>query len=292
MNDPHNMETSAPSIDLLVARTTDLVPMPAVYFEVKRIIDDPDSSIIDLARTIALDPALTAHLLRIVNSSLYAQSRPVETVSRAVNMLGTQQIHDLVLATSLGGAFSQFQPFPFDMHAFWRSSVHRAMLAKAMAMRIGLRDNERLFVLGLLSDLGLLVLWLNVPEIARQASDLAQQRGDRRLATEPALLGFDHAQLGGALLAAWKLPPGLHRPIVAQGLGQAEQAFAIEAAWLHLVGSMVEATERDLDPLIWIDPAAWTLTQITPEIATETLAEVAGEVDHIHALFFPYQGTR
>lgn len=294
MQNERNHGTPMPSVDDLVTRTTDLVPLPAVYLEVRRIIGDPDSSIIDLARSIALDPTLTARLLRIVNSPVYEQSRPVETVSRAVSILGTQQIHDLVLITSVCAAFTRCQPNSPEMHAFWRGSVHRAVLASEVASRIGQRDKERLFVLGLLSNLGLLTLWLHLPELFARAGDLARQRGEPLYRAESELLGFDHAQLGGALLAAWKLPPRIHQPVAAQNqVGTAEQRFAVDAAWLHIVGRMVEATERSLDPLIWIDDRVWALTEgVTPEIAVEVFGQVNKEVARIHGIFFPDQGPR
>lgn len=293
MQDDLSQESLALSIDDLVAKTTDLVPLPAVYFEVNRIVQDSDSSIIDLARTIAMDPALTARILRIVNSPLYAQSRPVETVSRAVNMLGMQQIHDLVLVNSLCSSFARVPLDAPELQTFWHDSVLRAVLASGLAKRLELGNMEKLFVLGLLSDLGLLVLWLHAPRLAGQASGLARQRVEPLHQAENELLGFDHAQLGGALLAAWKLPASIHEPIASQHQVGADQPFATEAAWLHVVGRIVEATERGLDPLIWVDESAWPLTQgATPDATVELLAESADEVAGIHSILFSNQHSR
>jgi len=293
MQDGRSQESPVVSIGDLVAKTTDLVPLPAVYFKVRGIVEDPDSSIIDLARTIALDPTLTARILRIVNSPLYARSRPVETVSRAVNILGMQQIHDLVLVNSLCSSFARVPLDAPEIQAYWHDSVRRAVLASEMAKRVELGNIEKLFVLGLLSDLGRLMLWLHLPGLAGQVSELARQRVVPLYRAESELLGFDHAQLGGALLAAWKLPASIHEPIASQRHIRADQPFATEAACLHVVGRIVEATERGLDPLIWVDEAAWPLTQgATPEVTVEILAQAPDDVANIHSILFPNRNSR
>jgi HD-like signal output (HDOD) protein len=293
MQDDREQESSVPSIDDLVTRTTDLLPLPSVYFEVKRIIEDPDSSIIDLARAIALDPALTTRLLRMVNSAFYAQARPVETVSRAVSTMGTQRIHDLVLVTSLCKAFTDVRLDSHELYSFWYDSVHRAVLARDLSGQHGLGDPERFFVLGLLSHIGLPVLWLNQRALFDRASELARKCGVPLHQAESELLGFDHTQLGGALLASWKLPASIHQPIAAQLDLQPEQPFAMETAWLHVIGLVVEATGRGLDPMIWLNDAVWPLTGGgTPAVTLESLARAGDEVAHIHATLFPGQASR
>lgn len=276
-----SMNTPA-SIDELVARTQALASVPSIYFKVRDLIEQPDSSVVDLARIIAVDPALTARLLRLVNSPLYAQSRPVETVSRAVNMLGMQQIHDLVLVASLHTTFASFDTIAAEMRAFWEASVRRAALISALVSF----DKERLFVLGLLGDLGLPVLLLHQPELFRLASMRAVEAGQSVHAAEQSLMGFDHAELGGALLAAWKLPVTIHAPIACQCRFSQAGSFVHEAAMLRLVGLMVEAVDRGQDPLAWVDAPLWAAARSTPEAALAALGGIEADVNAIRAAFF------
>ena len=90
----------------LVACVEKLASLPAVYHRIRDLLDDPDSSVLELSEAVSSDVAITARVLRVVNSVLYGFPGKVETVSRAVNLMGMQQVHDLVLSTSVIGAFS------------------------------------------------------------------------------------------------------------------------------------------------------------------------------------------
>lgn len=274
--------TETVTIEGLVARTQSLAPVPSIYFKVRDLIEQPDASVVELARIIAVDPALTARLLSIVNSPVYAQSRPVETISRAVNMLGMQQIHDLVLVTSLYSAFSAFDRIAGEMRAFWDASVRRAALIAALVEY----DKERLFVLGLLGDLGLPVLLMHQPDLVRRARVLAEQTRQPLHAAERMLIGFDHAELGGALLAAWKLPAAIHQPIGHQSHFQGVVPHARETAWLHLSSVMVEAVDRGQEPLCWAEPAIWAMTGSEPETALAALTGIEADIGKIRSAFF------
>lgn len=274
--------TETVTIEDLVVRTQALAPVPTIYFKVRDLIEQPDASVVELARIIAVDPALTARLLSIVNSPIYAQSRPVETISRAVNMLGMQQIHDLVLVTSLYSAFSAFDKIAGEMRAFWDASVRRAALISALVEY----DKERLFVLGLLGDLGLPVLLLHQPNLVRHARALAEQTRQPLHGAERMLIGFDHAELGGALLAAWKLPAGIHQPIGHQSHFQGVVPHARETAWLHLASVMVEAVDRGEEPLLWAEPALWAMTGGDAETALAALSGIEADIGKIRSAFF------
>lgn len=274
--------TEALSIDDLVARTQALAPVPTIYFKVRDVVERSDGSVDELARIIAVDPALTARLLSIVNSPVFAQSPPVDTISRAVNMLGMQQIHDLVLVNSLYNAFAAFNHIAGEIRAFWDASVRRAALIAALAKY----DKERLFVLGLLGDLGLLVLLLHHPGLVRRARVMAEQTHQPLYGAERMLIGFDNAELGGALLAAWKLPASIHQPIGHQSHYQNVVPHARETAWLHLASLMVEAVDRGEEPLLWVEPALWAITGCDSETALTALASIDADIGEIRVAFF------
>lgn len=102
--------TGMASAEELVASTLKLVTLPAVYLRAKKVIDDPDSTLGDLAEVIGQDPAITVRLLRIANSAFFGFAARIDTVVRAVNILGMQQVHDLLLATSVSTTFSETPP--------------------------------------------------------------------------------------------------------------------------------------------------------------------------------------
>lgn len=262
-----------------------LVTLPAIYFQIKRVIESPNSSIIDIARTISTDAALTARLLKIVNSPLYSQSRPVETVSRAVSMLGMNQIHDLSLAACLASAFKSIPPSRMDMAKYWRNSLRRAVAARDLARTCGVMDRERLFVQGLLSDVGHMVMYLRIPEAAAEMLDLAISGKRPLYIIERERLDCDWGQVGAALLKAWGLPPGIHEAIAGHADPKAYQPHALESALLHLVSASIWAEEFGLDIDGLIVPDAWSITGLSREQLAESIEESHDNAKPILSLF-------
>ncbi|HED35055.1 MAG TPA: HDOD domain-containing protein, partial [Gammaproteobacteria bacterium] len=83
----------------LIKESIELISLPDVYIRLREVITSPNSSMSDVAQIIAHDPSITARLLKLVNSPFFGLVSKVDTMTRAINLLGTQQVHDLVLAT-------------------------------------------------------------------------------------------------------------------------------------------------------------------------------------------------
>ena len=153
----------------LVSQIEMLTSLPDVYERVRAQVDATDGSIAEVARLVGADPALSARLLRLVNSALYGPRGRIDDVLRAVTLLGLHQVHDLVLAMSLQATFAGIRPARLDMQRFWRSSLLTGLAARAAAQAAAQPTAERLFVIGVLSDIGHLVLYQTVPELAAMA---------------------------------------------------------------------------------------------------------------------------
>ncbi len=202
-----------PTAAQIAAEVKNLASPPGIYLRLRRLMDDPASSLGDIADMVSTDPGLAARLLRVANSAYFGRRQEVDTVRRAVAVLGTQQIHDIVLATSVIGRFAGIPVRLVDMHGFWRASVFAAAASKLLADRCNILDSERMFVAGLLAQVGQLVLYLHLPDVMSSALEIAQ-REDRPIhLVERELLGFDYAAVSGELFTAWQLPPGLVEPI-------------------------------------------------------------------------------
>jgi HD-like signal output (HDOD) protein len=90
----------------LVHSCSNVFTLPEIYFRVRDVVDSSDSTMDDLADALKMDPAISARVLKIVNSPLYGFPKQVDTVTRAVNLLGMQAVRDLVTATTIGRRFS------------------------------------------------------------------------------------------------------------------------------------------------------------------------------------------
>lgn len=268
-----------------------LASLPAVYHQVRGVLDNPDSAIADLANVVSADAAITARLLHVVNSVYFGLMSRVETVSRAVSVLGMQQVHDIVLASSVSAMFKGMSPASMNMTRFWSNSVMRALIARTGAEMVRAGELERFFVAGLLSDLGHLVMYQVEPILAEQAQLESEQSARPLHVVERERLGCDYAQVGAALVEKWSLPPRL---VAAIG-GQIEPASAPElyrrdAAMLHLGRVMTDAMEREMenDAIAGLfSDEIWALSGLKP--ANVATLRLIAEMNHseVVTLFFP-----
>lgn len=114
-------------------------------------------------------PGLATQFRRIVNSPLNRRSNKIETISHAVSLLGSRQVHDIALCASVTEAFDGILIGVMNIKQFWQRSVYCAVTAQRLAVACGEMDSERLFVMGLLYDIGYLFMYLAIPEESQQA---------------------------------------------------------------------------------------------------------------------------
>jgi HD-like signal output (HDOD) protein len=270
----------------LVGRARELTTLPDIYLQVKNILIDPTSSHADVADALSTDPALSARLLRMANSAFYGRPGNIATVSRAVGLLGTQQIHDLVLATAVIHAFDGFTSDLIDRRTFWRSSLFGASAAKLLADQCGILDSERLFVGGLLAPVGTLMLYQELPQQMRSILADARKLGADIASLERERLGFDYAQLSAELFASWQLPPELVMPIRGHTQPSAAQDALLEAGILHIATQLAgaRADGKSLNELVpQLNNDAWDIT----ELSIAKLEEIDKEADALTAEIVP-----
>ena len=284
------MNTSRYTPEDLIGRTVDLVSLPDIYVRLKAVVDDPESSMGDVADVVAGDPALTARLLKIANSPFFGFPARVATVTRAISLLGTQQIHDLVLATTVADAFSSMSTEIISMQDFWSHSIRCGLLSRRLAQECNVLDSERLFVEGLLHDLGHLIMYRSVPEASAAALRQSQQQARPLFLVERELIGCDSAQIGSTLMRNWHFPPGLIESVRYQNEPAKAEEFRLEVAIMHIA---VQLKERDVagpkasDRPPCIDPAAWQITGLTEEVLEPVCAAAAAQVATTVDMLFP-----
>lgn len=229
----------------LVASTGSLLSFPDVYFQVNDMVDDPRCSAADIGKVISQDPGLTIRLLKIVNSPFYGLSSRVETVSRAVNVIGMRELRNLVLVTAAVETFSRVPHDLVDMATFWRHSVYCGVVARLLASRCNVLHSERLFVAGLLHDIGMLIIYHRLPDEARQIIEQFSAGSEEIYRIEQAVMGFDHAQLGGELMRSWLLPPSLQATATFHHEPTKADDFRLECAITHIANGITNAAQAD-----------------------------------------------
>lgn len=273
----------------LIDDTLELASLPAVVLRALELLNAPDSSAADIGQVISEDPALSVRLLRIVNSSFYGFPSRIETISRAITIVGTLEITDLVLGSSAVEAFAGLPNELIDMQQFWEHSLYAGVVARVLARHHRAPNTERFFVSGLLHDIGSLVLYHQRPEESRRALELA--RAGRPLhQVEQEIFGFDHSDVGAELMQAWNLPEAFveaarhhHRPVEAQ-------EFPLETAMVHLadvIAAGAHLTGSATNQVPPLEPRAWELTGLALDITESVIEEADRQYADALAVILP-----
>jgi len=194
-------------IDKIKAEHQELLSLPQTLVEVLKIARDEKSSAEQLARVLMHDPALTAKVLRVVNSPFYGVQREVTTLSKAVVMLGLRQVTALALSASIYNLTQKWDT-KIDRVRFWRHSLEVAIASRMIAETIGYPHTEEVFVAGLLHDIGLLILEKSFPEDFASLYQKAQ-KGESTIEIEEEIWGTNHARVGQFLLEQWNIPQAI-----------------------------------------------------------------------------------
>ncbi len=222
-----------------------LISLPEAYLNLKKVLDQDDFSMAEVAVAINNDPALTARLLRLVNSPFYGYSGSIDTVFRAVTILGTQQVHSLALATSVSQAFEGMDNQVIDMSSFWSHSVFCGIAAKNLAKACNIANSESLFVAGLLHDIGHLVMYQTIPELCQQAIVQAKEAEQPLYLVEREMIELDYARVAGALMRQWLLPVSLRETVEFHIEPEQSMDFQLETYVLHIAAQMAIASGND-----------------------------------------------
>lgn len=197
----------------LLAKLLQGANLPSPVGVVMRILElgeDPDAGISDVSQVLTADPALSARLIRMANSPLYARQRRTGNLRQAIKLFGVEGTITLALSFSLVTVLRRDEKGAFDYRLFWRRSFAAAVCAQVMADRFGQRNREELFLAALLQDLGMMTLARVKPELYVGLEE-RQWRHEYVLEREREVLGTDHAILGAMLLQQWNFPEKLQR---------------------------------------------------------------------------------
>lgn len=196
------------SLRQLVTRCVDLPSVPAVFSEMVEALQDPETDVNTIGAIVIKDGAMTAKILKLVNSAFFGLGHKISDPSEAVAYLGTDTIKSLVLFANAFAEYERIKLNNFLVEDLWAHSLIAARAAKMVAT---CEDAERklvdeAYVAGLLHDVGKLVFAANLPEDYQKALDLAREKKISLAAAEREVFGADHADIGGYLLGLWGLP--------------------------------------------------------------------------------------
>lgn len=196
------------SIDLIAQMIDALPSLPAVATKIIRLVDDPKTNAHELVEVVRAEPALTARILKMVNSALFGLQCRVGTLDQAIPLIGFNTLKQLCAGIWILDNLKHLDPSRAQLEpdAFWQHTFATACAAKLLAPHFKVRDGDEAFVTGLLHDLGKLVLAEFLPQALSDALERARRTGQSLHLIERELLGTTHALIGGALVQNWDLP--------------------------------------------------------------------------------------
>ncbi len=275
-------EQSILSLEDLVQNVSGLVSPPEICFKVFELIDSKHGTAEALGDVIAQDPNLTARLLKIVNSAFYNFPSRIDTVSRAVSIIGSAELYNLVVAVKAVRCFSKIPADLVNIDSFWQHSLYTGLIAKDIAKRCKILHPERLFIAGLLHDIGSLILFNSQPDLSRDL--LNDIEGDEAVLAEKEqdIFGYSHSDVGGELMKLWKLPEALREATTFHHNPAGASDAVFETCVLHLSDALANQTgmgtfAEEAPEEVLVDDCVWkTLNLNQDDLDVDSILGEAG----------------
>lgn len=218
------------------ANIKDLPTLPTIATRIFEVTNDPEATVDDLKEIISTDQVVAGRILRAVNSAYYGFPRQIDTLSKAIVILGFNNVRSLALSVSIMEVFSKKSASGLNFGELWKHAVGAAFCARSLARKYIPRDIEKIFIAGLLHDIGIVAMGQSFPEEYAKILDSVKASGKMLYALEDEAFGFNHANVGQFMADKWLLPGTLssaigvhHNPAMAEPENQAI-CYAVHAA--------------------------------------------------------------
>ncbi len=190
---------------------------PKVLMEVNKEINSPDASFSSVAEIISRDVSMSAKVLKVVNSAIFGLSENVDSIDRALAMMGLKNFNKIILTSSLREALGSFP----GVEDFWSHSMAVATIAYYVAAKTGFQEPEQAYTAGLFHDCGVPYLakkYKDYPELAEHA--LSVVHSDALSGATKSVIGVEderykthHCAVGYVVAKSWNLSPAVHKSI-------------------------------------------------------------------------------
>lgn len=208
-------------VDTAIAQVGEIATLPEVTVKIIQIVENPKSTARDLHEVIRNDPALSARLLKVVNSAFYGLPGQISSIDRAIILLGLSAVKNIAIASSITHLFNAGAAVEgFNGVEIWRHAIAVGVASRLISAARGLPAIEETFLAGLIHDLGLLVERQVFSKKIMEVIARHKVAPSDFCALERELIGADHQVLGMALAQKWRFPRHLastmgyhHRPL-------------------------------------------------------------------------------
>jgi HD-like signal output (HDOD) protein len=266
----------------LLESYVEISSLPMIYHRIIEAVEDPRTSMADLGKIIRDDPGLTVRLLRLVNSAFYGFPSKIDTITQALVIIGTRQLCDLALGTSVVTLFEGIPEDLVSMQSFWRHSIACGIAAKTLATYRCETNVERFFVAGMIHDIGRLVIYRKIGEQARRMLLRCRSSGELLFLAEQEAMGFDHSTLGKMLLQSWNLPASIVEAVAYHHQPSEARYYPIEASLVHVADLIANAMGSGSSGEHFVPPLnekAWDILGLSTSILPSTVYHLESQIN-------------
>lgn len=208
------MSRSQLDIDFLIRQIDALPTLPTIYYKLLEIMDNPRSTVKDVADVIMQDQASAAKVLKAANSPIYGLYGKIENISQAISYIGFDEVKNLIIALTVIDFFnSKFDIKYFNPVSFWQHSIAVGLMSRIVGKATHAKDLENYFLAGIMHDIGKLLFMITIPV---EYSKVLQYCQDHKVSTregELNILGITHNIAGEVLATKWNLPLAIKNSI-------------------------------------------------------------------------------
>jgi HD-like signal output (HDOD) protein len=231
-----------------ILNQTDSFPaLPATVNRVIEITGNPESSANDLMQAILPDQSMCIAILKLANSAFFGRPRKVASIEEAIVVLGFQEIRNIILTHAIFNSFQRLKnTSKHDIDALWQHSLTCGLAAKIIAAHTTGYSASKLFIAGLIHDIGKLAILMAIPNSYNLGQGLSEQLQRAFFPEEEEKIGISHTTVGMRLLNRWLFPEQLcasagyhHRPNTAPG----DAAFPLIIQMANILSHIVHGGE-------------------------------------------------
>lgn len=259
----------------LAGAEVELASFPDIYFQIADVLNSPSSTASHVADVVSKDAALSAKLLRLVNSPFYGFPSKVDSITRAVALVGSKELSMLALGVSVVEYFEDVPPELMDMRNFWMHSIACGVFAHILASHMAGLSEERFFLGGLIHDIGRLVILKNAPRCAAITLNIARSKPCLLFEAEQEVIGFDHSAVASNLMRLWQFPESLEE-MVTYHHSPGQSPHIVDAAVVHCADIMARSLWTGYKGLFYVPPLnqqAWEALELSPGVLSSVMSQ-------------------
>lgn len=264
------------------------ISMPAIHLSVRELLENPNSKIKDYVELLQADSMVSLRILRIANSDFFGYKRKADDLYDAISIIGSIQLHDLLLICLCMRTFANIPASILDSHDFWRHAIKCGIACRTLANVCRLPGANRFFSLGLLLEIGHAAMFIKAPDLALDALLNSEQNKLPLQQAERDIFGFDYCQLGSELMHIWHMPD-VYAQIIGHQLTpeSSDASYRNDTYLVHLAQQLLTAPAESARLLSHLKNNHAVFSAVPDNLTELVSAEIDAHLEEVFLMLAP-----